>query len=111
MIHLVLAIALAAGQAPSGTTTSNSLTWDASATATNYNVMRGVSGCGSFVGTFSLIATVNSLSYIDTNLNPGTVYSYYVTAKNSGGVSGPSNCVTMTTTPPPPPSGLVLTSK
>jgi hypothetical protein len=55
-----------------------------------------------------MIATVNALNYIDSNLNPGTVYSYYVTAKNSGGVSGPSNCVTMTTTPPPAPGGLVL---
>lgn len=105
-IQLILALLLVAAQNSSNS--SNSLTWNASPTATGYNVMRGVSGCGSLAGTFSMIATVNALNYIDSNLNPGTVYSYYVTAKNSGGVSGPSNCVTMTTTPPPAPGGLVL---
>lgn len=109
MITAILAAVLAAQTV---TTTQNVLTWNASSTATGYNVMRGVNGCSNLTtASFTQIASVSALTFTDTNLNAGTVYSYYVTASNSGGTSGPSNCVTMTTTPPPPPLGLTLKSK
>jgi|GEM_PF-5980652 len=44
----------------------------------------------------SLIATVTGTSYVDSNVVPGTTYSYYVEAQNAVGTSAPSNVVSIT---------------
>jgi hypothetical protein len=70
------------------------LTWDASQTAgiTGYHVFRNGGG--------TPIATVDApdTAYADTGLNPGTTYSYTVTAFDDTGESGPSNQASAQTT-------------
>ena len=70
------------------------LTWDASPTAgiTGYHVYRNGGG--------TPIATVHdpTTAYPDTGLNPGTTYSYTVTAFDDNGESGPSNQASAQTT-------------
>jgi chitinase len=92
------------GLAVSGTTSSSvSLSWNASSGATGYNVYRGG----------SKIASVSGTSYTDSGLSASTSYSYTVSATNSAGESAQSGAVTGTTTSggpsvPPTPSGLVV---
>ena len=96
----VSATTLAAGSggipaAPNGltvsgrTTSSVSLTWNASAQAAAYNVYRD----GTKVGSSS------STSYIDSGLSGGATYIYAVTAMKSSGESAKSRTVTAATQP------------
>ncbi len=68
------------------------LRWNAVSDAVKYKVYRSTNG------TFVAIATVNTTAYADTNLQPNTTYSYYVTAiDRAGNEGGPSDVVTNTT--------------
>jgi hypothetical protein len=70
------------------------LTWNASATATSYNVKRGTAHGGPYT-------TVNSptgTSYTDIGLTDGTQYYYVVSAVNAGGESANSTEVSATPT-------------
>jgi hypothetical protein len=105
MTHLLLMLALAAQNA---TITSNVLSWQDTDTGVTFNILRSTTGCGT-ANSFAPIATgVTVLTYTDANLNPGTIYSYEVTATRTsdGVVSAPSNCWTMTVAPPKAPNGL-----
>ena len=78
------------GLTVSGTTTSSvTLTWNASARALAYNVYRN----GNKVGSSS------STSYNDSGLSGGTNYIFAVTAVNSSGESAKSQTVTAATQP------------
>src|SRR5262249_21186827 len=77
------------------------LSWNASAGATSYNVKPAtITG-----GRYAIVASQNSATYTDTGLTNGTTYYYVVTAVNSAGESGNSSQVTgtpqVTSTAPP----------
>ncbi len=84
-----------------------SLSWNATANTTAYNVYRSVNG-----GTFGqIVAGLTSPAYTDTGLTNGTQYCYEVTAVNpigEGAASSPQ-CATPQTQPPPAPTGLTAT--
>jgi hypothetical protein len=77
-----------------------SLFWQASVSASGYNVKR-VPMTG---GTYVTVATnLTGLSFTDTGLTAGTTYYYVVTATNSFGESGnsvPASASTVSLTPP-----------
>ncbi|MBW8803572.1 MAG: glycoside hydrolase family 18 protein [Catenulisporales bacterium] len=76
------------GLAVTGTTSSSvSLSWNASSGATGYSVYRGG----------SKIASVTGTTYTDSGLTASTSYSYAVTATNSAGESAKSAAVSGTT--------------
>jgi hypothetical protein len=82
--------------------TSASLTWDAVATATSYDVF-------AYTGTTipaTPIANVTTTSYNAAGLVANTTYNWFVTPKNgSGAATGCSaNKTSFTTAPPPPPN-------
>lgn len=90
------------------TATANGLTinlsWTASNSAVSYRVFRNN----------TMIANnVTATSYTDTNLNPGTQYSYTVKSNCAGGdISEPSNTATATTDDPcNPPTNLTTIVK
>ena len=70
------------------TSSTASLTWNASASASTYALFRN--------GTE--IATPSTTSHVDTGLSPDTTYTYTVRAVNSGGQSGLSPGLNVTTT-------------
>jgi len=59
------------------------LNWIASIGASSYTIKRAANGSGSFTN----IATGVAATYTDTNVIPGTVYYYVVTAVNANGES------------------------
>ena len=63
-----------------------SLTWSASATATNYTIKRGLSSGNETV----TVATTTNLAYTNSNLLNGTTYYYVITASGPTGTSGNS---------------------
>lgn len=64
-----------------------SLSWGASSNASSYSVYRNS----------SLLASAGSaVSYVDSGVSPGTVYSYFVRATNGSGPPAESNPVTVT---------------
>ena len=65
------------------------LTWNAVSGATSYKVYRATSQNG----TYSLLGTVTTTSYINTGAKAGTTYWYKVKAVNSAGESAYSNIV------------------
>jgi len=69
-----------------------SLSWNASAGATSYNVKRGTTS-GSYDTTFNV---VGATSYLDTSVANGSTYYYVVSAVNSVGPSGNSTQVSAT---------------
>ena len=79
------------------TTTSDSvtLTWNASAGATQYQIQRASGASG---GTFSQVGTTASTTFTDSGLPSSTTFRYRVIASNAAGSSPPSNAVTATTT-------------
>jgi fibronectin type 3 domain-containing protein len=96
---------------PTGVTataiSSNSITvsWNASPSATSYNIYRSTSSSGPF----PMVGSTAATSSTDTGLSPGTTYYYEISAANSGGESAPSSPVSATTisaTTPQPPTGL-----
>jgi len=77
-----------------------SLTWNASAGATSYNVLQGTSSGGE-----SVIATgVTGTGYTDNSVSDGTTYFYEVQAVNGSSVS--TNSAEVSTVPAPPPAPL-----
>ena len=65
------------------------LTWNAVSGATSYKVYRATSQNG----TYSLLGTVTTTSYINTGAKDGVTYYYKVKAVNSAGESAYSNIV------------------
>jgi hypothetical protein len=63
-----------------------SLTWNASAGATGYNVLRSTTS-----GSEAQLATTATTSYVDAAVTNGTTYYYEVSAYNVAGPSGKSN--------------------
>jgi len=86
------------------------LTWQASAGATGYNIYMGSPDCTSV--TFVTITTGTSIQV--TDLTNGTPYCFVVRAYNADGESGPSNQATATPmlplSPPQPPTALTAMS-
>ncbi len=76
------------------------LTWTASANASSYNVKQGTASGGPY----TLVGSVDSMTYTATGLTNGTPYYYVVTAVNSAGESGNSNEASATPTPTPTPA-------
>eukprot|EP01095_Lingulamoeba_sp_RSL-Kostka_P013539 TRINITY_DN5640_c0_g1_i1.p1 TRINITY_DN5640_c0_g1~~TRINITY_DN5640_c0_g1_i1.p1 ORF type:complete len:579 (+),score=151.43 TRINITY_DN5640_c0_g1_i1:37-1773(+) len=81
------------------TETSVSLSWDSVSQATGYNVYRG--------GVLVNQQPTTSTNYIDTTVQSGTTYTYYVVSLYNNGESQPSTSVTVTTEGNPPPLGEV----
>ncbi|WP_045573854.1 fibronectin type III domain-containing protein, partial [Desulfosporosinus sp. I2] len=69
------------------------LTWNPASYATGYYVYRSTSP----TGTYSIIATPQTTSYIDSSLSLNTTYYYKVRAINSVGTSSESSAVFGTT--------------
>jgi glucuronoarabinoxylan endo-1,4-beta-xylanase len=63
-----------------------SMTWNASAGATSYNVKRSTTSGGPY----TTIGSPTTASYTDTGVTNGTTYYYVVSAVNSAGESGNS---------------------
>jgi len=85
------------GLTVSGTTSSSvSLSWNASAGATQYQVQRAAGACTAS-STFSQVGTSTSTTFTNSGLAANTSFCYRVTASNTNGTSGPSNTVTGTT--------------
>jgi kumamolisin len=106
-------IAVVAPKAPTGLAagagdTQATLTWNATAGASTYNVERANSAMSPYV----VIATeVSDPTYNDTGLKDGNTYYYKVQAANSAGNSPYSSWVTAIPMPPIPaaPTGLIAT--
>src|ERR1700683_362173 len=81
-----------------------SLSWNASAGATSYNVKRSTANGGPFSATLASPAITN---YIDTAVTNGTTYYYVVPAVNASGESG--NSVQASATPTGPVANVTIT--
>jgi hypothetical protein len=77
------------GLAATTTSTGISLTWNAYAGATSYNVYRGTSMNGE--GATPIATGITSPNYTDASLTYNTTYYYKVTAVDTGGESPKSN--------------------
>ncbi|HPR63721.1 MAG TPA: hypothetical protein PK014_05815 [Thermoanaerobaculia bacterium] len=86
------------------------ISWEAVPGADTYDLRRRQGDCSASGG---LIAeNLTSLNYFDTTLTEGTLYSYYVVAKNSCGYSSNGLCASITMPDhPDAPTGLVLTPR
>lgn len=99
---------MAAPSAPTGLTAVAgdarvTLTWAAAAGAVGYHVQRTTVKDG----TFADVATITSLTYVDSTVANGLAYDYAVVAVNSGGQSPPSARARATPQPAPAaPKGL-----
>ncbi|HXI72845.1 MAG TPA: hypothetical protein VNN22_21110 [Verrucomicrobiae bacterium] len=85
-----------------------SLSWNASAGATNYNVKRTTTSGG----TYTTVVSSTNTGYVNTGLANGTTYYYVITAVNGSGESGNSPEASATPFLPPPtmPTSLVATA-
>lgn len=90
--NITLSAPVVAPSAPTGvsatdgsSTVNVTVKWNSASGATSYLVYRGTSSSS---GSASQIGTSTSTSYTDTSAMPGTLYYYWVKAKNSGGTSG-----------------------
>jgi cellulose 1,4-beta-cellobiosidase len=81
-----------------------SLSWNASAGATSYNVKRSTAGGGPFSATLASPAVTN---YIDTAVTNGTTYYYVVSAVNASGES--ANSAQASATPTGPAANVTIT--
>ena len=68
------------------------LAWSASTGAVSYNVLRGTA-----VGTYAALASVTTLSYLDTTAQDGTTYFYVVQAVASDGTLSTDSAPTAAT--------------
>ena len=83
------------------------ITWDESTGATSYTLYR----YSEYVGDYIVIYSGTSNSFIHTELNSNTTYTYKVRAENNGVFSEDSVAVNGTTLgPPPPPSSITITN-
>jgi hypothetical protein len=83
--------------------TTPTLAWNASATATSYDVYFGLDSGQ------PLVATVKGTTYQPGPLTPGATYYWRVVAKNAtASASSPTSAFTVSGTPPPAPSTLTL---
>lgn len=92
-----------------GTTsgTQTALTWSAVANAVSYNVYRNVT-TGSYPGSLTLYKQgLTSTTLSETGLTTGTMYTYSVTAVNTGGEGTRSNQVPLTVGAAPLPATLI----
>ncbi len=71
------------------------LSWTPSINATYYTIYRSISPNG----TFEVIGTTTTPTFLDTNLQPETTYYYQVNATNTSGSSSNSTTVSATTLP------------
>src|SRR6266542_530347 len=78
--------------------TQVSLSWNAAAGATGYQVLRGAESGGPY----ALVKTTTALSYSDGGLAPATTYYYVVRSTSGGRTSQPSAQVSVTTLFTPP---------
>ena len=83
-----------------------SLTWNASSSATNYNVYRSSNNTNGF----AIIGSTASTSYTDMNLFDGTTYYYVISALNVGGEGLTSIVVGATPLYSPTPTILTVTN-
>ena len=79
--------------------TQVSLSWNASAGATSYNVKRSTTSGGPYTN----IATVTNTSFTNTGLTNGVTYFFVVSAVNAAGQS--ANSAQASATPSAPPTG------
>ena len=82
------------------------LTWNASASATSYNVKRATTPGGPYT---TIAPNVTATSHTDTTVANGTTYYYVVSAVNADGESADSSELSATpnpTTPPAAPTNL-----
>src|SRR5713101_5801564 len=86
-----------------------SLSWNSSAGATSYNVLRSTTNGGPYT---TIVTGLTTTSYRDNGLTNGTTYYYVVQAVNSAGTSPSSNQVSATPTcsTPTAPTGLSATA-
>lgn len=97
------------GLAATGGCTGNSLSWNVSAGATSYTVLRGTT-CG---GIATLATGLLTPDYLDTSAAVGTTYSYAVIAANACGSSAATGCATATrpaTASTPAPTNVTATA-
>ncbi len=95
------------GLAATAQSTEVSLTWNASTTASSYNVKRSTAAGGPY----TKVANSTVTSDLDSGLTNGTTYYYVVSAVNTNGES--ANSAEVSATPkaaiPPAPTGLTAT--
>ncbi len=84
-----------------------SLSWNASAGASGYNVKRATSSGGPYA---TVVSGLTSTTCTDTGLENGTTYYYLVTAVNAAGESAPSDYVGATPQTAVAPPAPVLTA-
>ncbi|GIG71384.1 cellulase family glycosylhydrolase [Phytomonospora endophytica] len=91
--------------AVSATTSSSvSLSWTGSPSATQYQVQRAAGACTAG-GAFTQVGTSTAGTFTNSGLAANTTYCYRVTASNANGTSAPSGTVGATTTGTGGPSG------
>jgi fibronectin type 3 domain-containing protein len=80
------------------------LSWNPSAGAARYKLLRSTTPAGPFTAVVACLET----TYIDTTISNGTTYFYSVVASNGAGESPASpQAQAMPVAPPPPPVGLI----
>jgi hypothetical protein len=86
---------------PSGA--NNVMAWDANPATDNVltYILYRADGTGAGFGTANVIWQGNATSYLDTNITLGDGYTYFVSAVNAVGESGPTAGVDVTASAPP----------
>jgi rhamnogalacturonan endolyase len=86
---------------------SVTLSWNASAGANYYTVLRSIlvntgGGSSNTLSTITLNNTNTGTTYTDTSVTDGSIYSYFINATSAGGTSGNSASVVVVPVPPAP---------